>query len=72
MDKDYGVITFISKRLFLRRPRVANFADINKIATIVNTKTFKDSKKTLKNWKLFVKMQSLSVFLDIAKFSEFQ
>ena len=45
MDGDYDAITFISKYIFLRRPRVANFADIIKIATIFIKTTFKDSKK---------------------------
>ena len=39
-DRNYDVITLISKYLILRRPRVANFADIIKIKT-----TFKDWKK---------------------------
>ena len=36
--------TFVSKNL-LRRPRVADFADIIKIATILIKTTFKDSSK---------------------------
>ena len=31
MDRNYDPINIISKNLFLRRPRVANFADIIKI-----------------------------------------
>ena len=44
MDKNYDVITFI-----LRRPRVANFADIIKIAIIFIRKAFKDSNKVKRN-----------------------
>ena len=51
---------------------MVSFADIMKIATIYIKATFKDSKKSLKNWKLCVKMQSISVFLDIAKLGDFR
>ena len=46
MDRNYDVITFISKNTFiLRGPRVANFADIiQNAARFINT-IFKDSKK---------------------------
>ena len=40
MDKNYGVRTFISKYLYLKRPRVAIFADIIKIVTIFNKTIF--------------------------------
>ena len=36
---------FFQNTLISRRPRVANFADIIKIATIFISKTFKDSNK---------------------------
>ena len=45
MDKNYDVITFISRfvsEFVLRRPRVANFADIIKIASIFIKTTFKN------------------------------
>ena len=45
MDRNYDVITFISVYLFLRRSRVANFADIIKIASLFIKTTFKDPKK---------------------------
>ena len=38
----------------LRRPRVANFADIIKIATIFTKKTFKGSKKKIKRISNYV------------------
>ena len=34
MDRNYDVISFILKNLYLRRPRVPNFADIIKIETM--------------------------------------
>ena len=45
MDRNYGVITFISRYLFLRRPRVIDFADIIKTANMFIKTTFKDSNK---------------------------
>ena len=45
MDRNYYVITFFENTFILRRPRVVNFADIIKIATIIIKTTFKDSKK---------------------------
>ena len=45
MDKNYDVLTFISKCFHLRKPRVANITDIIKIATMFIKTTFKDSKK---------------------------
>ena len=45
MGRNGDVMIFISKYLYLRRPRVTNFADIIKIATIFIKTIFKDSKK---------------------------
>ena len=45
MDKNYDVINFISKYLFIRRPRIANFVDSIKIVTTFIKTTFNDSKK---------------------------
>ena len=70
MDINYDIIIFINTSI-LRRPRVANFADIIKIIIIFIKTILKDSKKSQKNLKLFTKMQSISVFLDIAKFPDF-
>ena len=49
MDKNYDVTMFIS-----RRPRVGNFTDIIKIATMFMKTTFKDSKsvKRIRNYVL--------------------
>ena len=48
MDRYYDAIIFIPKTFVLRRPRVTNFADIIKIATMFFKTTFKDSKKVKK------------------------
>ena len=48
MDRNYDVITYISKNLFLRRSGVAIFADIIKIVTMFIKKIFKDSRKLKK------------------------
>ena len=53
----------------LRMPSAAIFADILKFLTIFIKIIFKDSRK--RDWKLYIKMQSISVFLDIAKFADF-
>ena len=45
MDKNYDVITFISKHLILRRPGVVIFADIIKIVTMFIKTITKGSRK---------------------------
>ena len=58
-----------------RRPGIANFAEIIKVVTMIKKmlkKIFEDSKKVKKKQKLCTKMQSISVFSDIAKFADFQ
>ena len=47
MDKNYYIITFISKYPYFKKPLfwVANFADIIRIVNIFIRTTFKDSKK---------------------------
>ena len=45
MGRNYDVITFISKYLYLKKPRVAIFADIIKIASMFNKTILKDSSK---------------------------
>ena len=49
------------------------FADIIKIATMLIKTIFKNSKKVqrIRNYVSSIKMQSASVFLDIAKFAVF-
>ena len=48
MDINYDIIIFINTSI-LRRPRVANFADIIKIIIIFIKTILKDSKKSQKN-----------------------
>ena len=58
----------LSGRNGLRRPRLANFADIVKIATMFTKTTFKDSKK-LKRIKNYVLKRNLYLyFLKKQKF----
>ena len=45
MDRHYDVITFVLKCFCFRKARVANVADIIKIATMFIKKPVKDSKK---------------------------
>ena len=52
MDKDYAVVTFISKYFILRKRKVTNFNDIIKVATMF---TFKDSKKLKELEKIHTK-----------------
>ena len=52
INKHYDVINVILNTFNLRRPRVTNFADIIKIATMFNKTTFKDPNKVkrIKNY----------------------
>ena len=45
MDRNYDVVTIISKNFMLRRPGVVIFADIIKIITMFNKTITKDSRK---------------------------
>ena len=45
-DKHYDVITFI-----LKRPRVANFADIINVETMKSMSVFLDTKKVVDFWE---------------------
>ena len=56
--------------LILKRPRVAIFADIIKVVTIFTKTIFKDSKK--KKLEIIIKIQSISVFLHVTKFTDFR
>ena len=68
MDVNYDGIIFILSCLILRRDRLANFADIIKIATIF---LLMQPLETRKNLTLCIKMQSLSVFLNKGKVVDF-
>ena len=63
MDKCYDVITLIQVTFNLRRPRVANFAGISKIATIFIRMTFKDSNKVERNRNYALKCNLYLYFL---------
>ena len=56
--------------IILRKPGVAIFADIIKILTRFIKKIFR-LKKSYKKEKLCIKMESISVFLDITKLADF-
>ena len=53
----------------LRRPGVVNFADIITLVTMFIKTIFKDSRK-VKGIRKRIKTESISVFLDIAKFAD--
>ena len=58
----------------LRKPKVADFADIIKMATMFTKTTFKKKQKKnnkKKQQKLCIKMQSIFVLLDITKVADF-
>ena len=67
MERNCDVITFISKYLILIRRRVANFAGIIRIATMFIEKNFKGSNKVQRIINYVLKMQPISVFLNITK-----
>ena len=71
MDRNYEVVIFSSKFLFLRGALVVIFAYIIKIVTMFTKTIFQDSRKLKKYEKLCIKMQSISLFLDIAKLADF-
>ena len=71
MDTNYEVITFTSKNIFLRKPRVAILAGIIKIVIILLKQHLK-AQKTLKRLEImYQNPDCISVFLDITKFSDF-
>ena len=63
---------FIKNTFILKRPRVAIFADIIKVVTIFTKTIFKDSKKKKKELEIIIKIQSISVFLHVTKFTDFR
>ena len=70
MNKSYDIITFILI-FFLRWPRIANFADISQIATMLIKTTFKYSIKVKRIRKNVLKC-NLPVFLDMRKVADFR
>ena len=61
MDRNYDVITIISKYLMLRRPRVVIFADIIKIVTMFIKTITKDSRKFKKKNRNYASKSNLYV-----------
>ena len=59
----------LQNTFILRRPRVANFPDIIKTTVMFIKTTIKESKQ-IKNKKICIKMQSIYVFLNIAKVAD--
>ena len=74
MGWNCDVITVISKQLYFKKsrvPRVANFADIIKIAAIFIETTFEKSYK-VKIIRNYLLKCICTVFLDITKVADFQ
>ena len=63
MDKNYDVMTIISKYPFLRRPGLVAFADIMKIVTMFIKTITKDSKKVERIRKYLSKSNLYVYFL---------
>ena len=61
----FDVINFVSKYFILRRPRIDNFADIIKNATMFIKKIFKNSKKLEKLGKK--QLRQVSSLLDMCE-----
>ena len=71
MDRNYDIINLIIKIFILRRRGIAIFADIIKVLAMFIITIYKDSRKVKIN-RNCIKIQSISVFLDIAKFANFR
>ena len=71
MDRNYDIINLIIKIFILRRPGIAIFADIIKVLAMFIITIYKDSRKVKIN-RNCIKIQSISVFLDIAKVANFR
>ena len=54
-------------KFVLKKPRASKIADIIQIATIFIKKPLNTHKKIFKNQKVCIKMQSISVLLNITK-----
>ena len=63
---------FYQNTFILRRPRVAILADIFKIVTMFIKAILQDSKKFKRKRIYVTKTESISVFLDRAKFADFR
>ena len=70
MDRDYDVTTVISKYI-LKGSRVANFADIIKIATMF-IKTILRNSNELKRIRNYISKCDLYLYLDITNIADFR
>ena len=61
MDRNYDVITFISKYLYFKKAGVAIFADIIKIVNMFIKTIFKDSLK-VKRFRKYVSKYNLYLY----------
>ena len=63
MDRNCDVIALFQNTSILRRPRVANFADNIKIATMFIKTTFKDLKKVkgIRNYLNAIKIATMFI-----------
>ena len=64
MGRIYDVISFVSKYIFLRSPRVATFADIIKIVTMFIKTMFKNLIK-VKRIRNYVSKRNLCMYFLI-------
>ena len=71
MGRNYDIIAFFQNTLNLRRPRVSNFADIIKIATMFTKTTFKDSKTVKRTRNYILKCNLYQYFLISQKLLTF-
>ena len=69
--QNHQVITFFSKCLFFKKAWGSHFCWQHQNFNHVYYSNLEDSRKVKTKQKLFIKMQSVSVFLDIAKLADF-
>ena len=64
-------LCFFQNTFILRRPRVAIFADIiNILSMVIKKSLLKQAQKKLKELEIMYQNASISVFLDIGKFTD--
>ena len=71
MDRNYCITTFFQKSFILRTPGVAILADIIKIVTIFIKKPTR-TEENLEDLEIVCLNGIYTLFLDIAKFANFQ
>ena len=64
-------LCFFQNTFILRRPRVAIFGDIiNILSMVIKKSLLKKAQKKLKELEIMYQNASISVFLDIGKFTD--